>query len=286
MSHTAPNSTLASGTLLASYSLGWDPGGRLVSMTSTADQEVTYTYDRNDQLTSATYEKPAYADLDFSFDANGNRTGVGNTPGPDNRQASDGVSDFAYDLDGNMTRRTDKTTGAVVEYAWDLRNRLTDVTFKSSATGPITKTIHTTYDALNRRIGSSVDRDGNGSRHQDQVGRCGSNNTMRRSANGCQCGASRFGLYSVLRLNQREMETGIMTAFDRISIDPSQMDGQPCIRGMRLTVRRVLEALALYPDRLELAKEYPELEEEDIRQALAYAAALLDDKVVELHNAL
>ena len=75
-----------------------------------------------------------------------------------------------------------------------------------------------------------------------------------------------------------------MTALDRITIDPTKMNGQPCIRGMRLTVRRVLEALALYPDRLQLAKEYPELEEEDIRQSLAYAAAHLDDKIFELQN--
>ena len=55
-----------------------------------------------------------------------------------------------------------------------------------------------------------------------------------------------------------------MTAFDRITIDPTKMNGQPCIRGMRLTVRRVIEGLALYPDRLQLAKEFPELEDEDI----------------------
>ena len=54
---------------------------------------------------------------------------------------------------------------------------------------------------------------------------------------------------------------------------------------MRLTVRRVLEALATYPDRQELAQEYPELEDEDIRQALAYAAANLDDQVLELRGA-
>ena len=75
-----------------------------------------------------------------------------------------------------------------------------------------------------------------------------------------------------------------MTVLDRITIDPTNMNGQPCIRGMRLTVRRVLEALALNPDRLQLAKEYPELEDEDIRQSLAYAAAHLDDKVFELHS--
>lgn len=60
------------------------------------------------------------------------------------------------------------------------------------------------------------------------------------------------------------------------------MNGQPCIRGMRLTVRRVLSALALYLDRDELRGEYPELEDEDIRQALNYAVAHLDDKTVEL----
>ncbi len=73
-----------------------------------------------------------------------------------------------------------------------------------------------------------------------------------------------------------------MTNLERITIDPARMNGQPCIRGTRLTVRRVLEALAIYPDRGELRKEYPELEEEDIRQSLAYAAAHLDDKVLEL----
>ena len=76
-----------------------------------------------------------------------------------------------------------------------------------------------------------------------------------------------------------------MVGFSRITRDPAVMNGQPCIRGMRLTVRRVLEALATYPDRQEFSAEYPELEEEDIRQALTYAAANLDDKVLELHEA-
>ena len=70
--------------------------------------------------------------------------------------------------------------------------------------------------------------------------------------------------------------------FDRITSDPGMMNGQPCVRHMRLTVRRVLEALATYPDRAELLREYPELEPEDIRQVLAYAAATLDDRIVEL----
>ncbi|MGD0654943.1 MAG: DUF433 domain-containing protein [Thermoguttaceae bacterium] len=71
-------------------------------------------------------------------------------------------------------------------------------------------------------------------------------------------------------------------SFDRITSDPARMNGQPCIRDLRLTVRRVLEAVAAYPDREELRREYPELEDEDIRQALEYAAAMLDDKVLPM----
>jgi len=73
-----------------------------------------------------------------------------------------------------------------------------------------------------------------------------------------------------------------MNQFDRITSDPTVMNGQPCIRGMRLTVRRVLEALAMYPNWDDLRVEYPELEPEDIRQALAFAASNLADEVVPL----
>jgi len=76
-----------------------------------------------------------------------------------------------------------------------------------------------------------------------------------------------------------------MNQFDRITSDPAIMNGQPCIRGMRLTVRRVLEALAIYPDWDDLRAEYPELELEDIRQALAFAASNLADEVVPLEQA-
>ena len=76
-----------------------------------------------------------------------------------------------------------------------------------------------------------------------------------------------------------------MTSFDRITVNPAQMNGQPCIRGMRLTVRRVVELVGQYPDRGQLKAEFPELEDEDIQQALAYAAASLDDKIIPLRPA-
>lgn len=72
-----------------------------------------------------------------------------------------------------------------------------------------------------------------------------------------------------------------VTKLDRITVNPARLNGQPTIRNLRLTVKRVLEILAIYPDRSEIRKEYPELEDEDINQALLYAAAALDDKMVE-----
>ena len=58
--------------------------------------------------------------------------------------------------------------------------------------------------------------------------------------------------------------------FDRITTNPARLNGQPCIRELRLTVRRVLEIVVTYPDRAELYQEYPELEEEDVAQALTF----------------
>ncbi len=73
--------------------------------------------------------------------------------------------------------------------------------------------------------------------------------------------------------------------WDRITVDPEIMNGQPCIRGMRLTVHRVLQAMASYPDRGELKAEYPELEDEDITQALQFAAFNLADEVIPVKAA-
>lgn len=59
------------------------------------------------------------------------------------------------------------------------------------------------------------------------------------------------------------------------------MNDQPCIRGMRLTVRWVVEAVALYPNRDDVFRNYPELGPEDIQQALAFAAVNLEDSASE-----
>lgn len=71
--------------------------------------------------------------------------------------------------------------------------------------------------------------------------------------------------------------------FDRITSTPGVLGGKPCVRGMRISVQRVLEILADNPSWDDIKTDYPELEPEDIHQALAFAAASLgDDKFVPL----
>lgn len=63
------------------------------------------------------------------------------------------------------------------------------------------------------------------------------------------------------------------------------MNGQPCIRSMRITVRRVIEALTVYHNWDDLIREYPELEPEDIREALDFAAHNLDHQTMSVDAA-
>ncbi len=71
-----------------------------------------------------------------------------------------------------------------------------------------------------------------------------------------------------------------MATLDRITSDPHVLNGQPVIRGMRISVRRVLQMLAVYPDWKQLQAEFPELELEDVQQALEYAALNVPDEVL------
>ena len=59
---------------------------------------------------------------------------------------------------------------------------------------------------------------------------------------------------------------------ERITRDPQVMGGKPCLRGMRVTVGTIVGLVAAGHSKAEILSAYPYLEEEDIRQALAYAA--------------
>jgi uncharacterized protein (DUF433 family) len=60
------------------------------------------------------------------------------------------------------------------------------------------------------------------------------------------------------------------TLLKRITIDPGVLVGKPCIRGMRISVEHMLEALAACISQQELLEEYPFLEPEDVKAALLY----------------
>ncbi len=69
---------------------------------------------------------------------------------------------------------------------------------------------------------------------------------------------------------------------DRIAVDPAIVGGQPHIRGTRISVRRALEVIAQYPDREELARDYPGLDDESVRQVLLFAARVVGGEIVPL----
>ncbi len=68
----------------------------------------------------------------------------------------------------------------------------------------------------------------------------------------------------------------MMTPLDRITTNPEQCGGRPCIRGMRIRVSDVLDLLAAGLTTGEVLEELPDLEEEDVQAALQYAARWLD----------
>ena len=63
-----------------------------------------------------------------------------------------------------------------------------------------------------------------------------------------------------------------MNYAERITVEPGKRGGKPCVRGLRITVSDVLEYLASGMSESEILKEFPDLEPEDIRACLAFAA--------------
>jgi len=68
----------------------------------------------------------------------------------------------------------------------------------------------------------------------------------------------------------------------RIAIDPEVMGGKLCIRGMRVTVGMIVEAIAAGRTVNDLLSDFPYLEELDVREALAYAASLAQGREIRL----
>jgi uncharacterized protein (DUF433 family) len=73
-----------------------------------------------------------------------------------------------------------------------------------------------------------------------------------------------------------------MTYLDRITFRAEQCGGRPCIRGMRIRVKDVLDLLAAGVPETEILEDYPDLEIADIRACLEYAAAQADHAVLKI----
>ena len=69
---------------------------------------------------------------------------------------------------------------------------------------------------------------------------------------------------------------------DRIVIDPEVMGGQPCIRNLRIPVPLIVKLVASGKSVKEILDDYPELEEEDVKQALEFAAWAVSEKSLPL----
>jgi len=74
--------------------------------------------------------------------------------------------------------------------------------------------------------------------------------------------------------------------FHRITINPNQMGGVPCIRGLRIPVATVVGMIADGMKEKDILKFYPDLEIEDIRESLKYAAEAVQERELPLVNAL
>ena len=75
-----------------------------------------------------------------------------------------------------------------------------------------------------------------------------------------------------------------MNKLDRITIKPDVCLGQPTIRGMRITVSVILKMLGAGSSIEEVINAYPELDTEDVRQAIQYAAWLASDQIQAFPN--
>jgi uncharacterized protein (DUF433 family) len=75
-----------------------------------------------------------------------------------------------------------------------------------------------------------------------------------------------------------------MQGLDRITFDPNIMGGRATIRGMRITVARILNLVAGGLTNQKIIEQYPYIDEEDIRQSLLYASRLAEEQVLPLEK--
>ena len=163
----------AAGSGTIKYTWGYDADSRVTSMGTPDDTTNSIGYDATSELTGVDYTYQT--DESYTYDADGNRTSGGSVTGKGNQLLFDGTYYYCYDYVGNRTGKfkfsgtpADTHTipsGAtdVTSYAWDFRNRLTEVTHYSNyQSSTIDSEVEYTYDYLDRRIRMKIDSNTSG----------------------------------------------------------------------------------------------------------------------------
>lgn len=154
----------AAGLLLhpnAELNYSWDNERRMLGETH-AGNSVGFGYDVNGQLTVANHSDAGFADENYQYDVAGNRLSSHLAPTPatlvvPNRLTASGDHGYLYDAAGNLTRRTQVSTGVVTEFGYDHRNRLISASVHPSLGAPATTTFAFGYDYLDRLLWRDLD---------------------------------------------------------------------------------------------------------------------------------
>ncbi len=137
---------------LASFDYAYDAVGNRVATTD-LDGVNSYAYDALDRLIAAGHPQPGSPAEAYSYDAEGNRLAShlssSHLYDAANRLIEDDAFAYAYDGNGNLIRKTSKSTAGVTSYSWDAENRLTRVDFPDGSFATYR------YDPLGRRIESA-----------------------------------------------------------------------------------------------------------------------------------
>ena len=125
------------------------------------NEKQDYTYNKKDELLTATHPLQNETNEVFTYDITGNRLRkAGQTQdsiyNTNNQLTDDQIYLYTYDKKGSLIQKTHKVSKATTKYHWDIENQLTQVTKHENEEALPNETITYAYDALNRRIEKSI----------------------------------------------------------------------------------------------------------------------------------
>jgi len=154
-------------TTISSFGYAYDKVGNRTTLNTTRTgvnvaPRLNYTYDALNRLIQATHPLPSQPNETFNYDAVGNRLrrdGQTTDAAFDstNRLLQDVQFIYRYDNNGNLIQKTEKATGKITRYTFDVENQLIQIQEFPNATSPASKTVTYRYDGLGHRIEKNAD---------------------------------------------------------------------------------------------------------------------------------